>query len=623
MGDKRGAWRIGGYVADELIGYGASAQVWRGHVGRTSQPVALKVLDLADSNAVRAARTEAALLATLDHPHLVQLLELVPDGQSVVLVLELAVGGSLADLLSRRGRLSPGEVVGVISPIAAALAYAHEQGVVHSDVAPANILFRADGSPVLTDLGVARLLGGLDPPRSTLAYVDPEVAAGGLPSPASDVFMAAATALHALTGLPPWPGTTAESVLALACAGRIDRLEERLAAVPRTVSDVIRRGLSTSSGARGTAAEFALDLRHAAPPLPIDLNAGRLRDHRIRPRERLDERSDRSGRPAAIHQTGASASASASASAAAAASIVVGAAPRSLAHRPRHAAPFLSATAPRPDPLLRLDRPEFARPGAPDRDPDPTGPGADGLDSDIPPLALTHVVRAGVRSPEPTGMPGSWLRWRSGGSPRLVVALVTVVLLVGVGLATLRWAPSWPRAATAAPVVSTAPATRPSASLSSTTSSSANRPASPTRPSATPAPPRSSGPAPAGDTQWAALLAELDRHRQTAFATDDPAPLAAVYVPGTLLRQDVAALHHVVGPGCRLIGLRTRYQGVHVSSTGARSVMLVTRASLDAASLLCPGSAARSLPAHRTVSMTVVLVPNGASYLIGGIDVSA
>ena len=179
-------------------------------------------------------------------------------------------------------------MVGAISPIAAALAYAHDEGVVHSDVAPANILFRADGSPVLADLGVARLLGGIEPPRSTLAYLDPEVAAGAIPSQASDVFMAAATALHALTGSPPWPGSTADAILAQACTGQIDGLDDSLAAVPPAVADVIRRGLSVSPAARGSAAEFALDLRHAAPPVPIDFGAGRPPDGVGAIRRRID-----------------------------------------------------------------------------------------------------------------------------------------------------------------------------------------------------------------------------------------------------------------------------------------------------------------------------------------------
>ena len=275
MKRRGGAWRIGGYVAEELIGHGASAQVWRGRIARTSEPVALKVLDLADVGAVRAARHEAALLSALDHPHLIRLRELVPDGDSIVLVLELAAGGSLEQLLRRRTRLSPGEVVTALAPIAAALAYAHDEGVVHSDVSPANVLFRADGSPVLADLGVARLAGGFGLPRSTFAYADPGVAAGGMPSAATDVFMVAATALHALTGCPPWRAPTPDAVLARAAAGTIDGLDERLAGMPPGIAVVLRRGLATPVAARGSAAEFALDLRHAATPVP--------RRHRRRP----------------------------------------------------------------------------------------------------------------------------------------------------------------------------------------------------------------------------------------------------------------------------------------------------------------------------------------------------
>ena len=440
VGDKRGTWRIGGYVADELIGYGASAQVWRGHVGRTAEPVALKVLDLADSSAVRSARSEAALLSALDHPHLVRLRELVPDGQSIVLVLELAVGGSLADLLARRGRLSPGEVVSTISPIAAALAYAHDQGVVHSDVAPANILFRGNGSPVLADLGVARLIGRFDPPRSTLAYVDPGVAAGGIPSDASDVFMVAATALHALTGAPPWPGTTAESVLAQASTGEIGGLDERLAAVPATVADVIRRGLSAAPAARGSAAEFALDLRCATAPVAVDLGAGRPPEHRAEAASGPGVGRQPWGRSRTWFGPGRT-----SASTCGAGTVGSGgdpvfvlvptrssfgpAQPRAIQPRPWPIRPKMCSW------IARTSRGQI-RGMEPRRMPASMPslryPGSEwSLMSQTPPrLALTHVVRAQVRRPEPAPTLGLWSRWRVAARPRASVALVVIALVV-------------------------------------------------------------------------------------------------------------------------------------------------------------------------------------------------
>ena len=136
----------------------------------------------------------------------------------VALVLELLAGGSLAGLLARRGRLRPGEVVTAIAPVAAALAHAHGNGVVHGDLSPGNIVFTAEGRPVLTDLGVARVLGEAAAAEVTPPYVDPTVARGGAPGPASDVFGVAAAAFHALTGIAPWNAATPSDTLAVAAA---------------------------------------------------------------------------------------------------------------------------------------------------------------------------------------------------------------------------------------------------------------------------------------------------------------------------------------------------------------------------------------------------------------------
>jgi hypothetical protein len=267
-------WKLPGYVAEELVGYGGSGEVWRGHATSTGAPVALKRLPVGDTAQVQAARGEAALLSTLDHPHLIRLHELVPTGDSVVLVLDLAGGGSLADLLSRRGRLTPGEVITALAPIGAALAYAHNEGVVHGDVTPANVLFTEDGLPLLADLGVARIVGDAAPAHTTPAYVDPSVAAGCVPGAPSDVFMLAAVAVHALTGSPLWTGATPADMIARASAGDVGDLASRLAALPPAMAALLERALSIEPHLRCTASEFALDLRHSAEPAPVELAAG-------------------------------------------------------------------------------------------------------------------------------------------------------------------------------------------------------------------------------------------------------------------------------------------------------------------------------------------------------------
>ncbi|HEU5006622.1 MAG TPA: serine/threonine-protein kinase [Jatrophihabitantaceae bacterium] len=279
-------WRLPGYVIEEPIGAGADGRVWRARVRRSGDPVAVKLLPVHERGQLDAARAEAALLTGLDHPHLVRLHEAVPCRRGLALVLDLAAGGSLAQLLAARGRLTQGEVVTTIAPVGAALAYAHNAGVVHGDVSAANVLFTGVGLPLLADLGVARLTGDdTIPARSTPAYVDPAVAAGGVPSPASDVFMLAAVALHALTGEPAWPLASADAAYAAAARGDLGDVAGRLhdAGVSDAVAQVITRGLQIDPARRPTAAEFALDLRHAAEPAAVELSAGRARHRAAEP----------------------------------------------------------------------------------------------------------------------------------------------------------------------------------------------------------------------------------------------------------------------------------------------------------------------------------------------------
>ena len=268
-------WKLPGYVVEELLGFGASGEVWRGRVSAGGDPVALKRLPIAEPAQIQAARAEAALLSTLDHPHLIRLHELVPVADAVVLVLDLAAGGSLADLLAQRGRLTPGEVITALAPIGAALAYAHNEGVVHGDVTPANVLFTEPGLPLLADLGVARIVGDSAPARSTPAYVDPAVAAGCAPGAPSDVFMLAAVAVHALTGTPVWSGASPDEMLAEAAAGELD-MADRLSGIPIDLAALLERALSVEPHLRCNAAEFALDLRHSGEPTPVELSAGRV-----------------------------------------------------------------------------------------------------------------------------------------------------------------------------------------------------------------------------------------------------------------------------------------------------------------------------------------------------------
>ncbi|MHA3703539.1 serine/threonine-protein kinase [Jatrophihabitans sp. YIM 134969] len=272
---------VEGWDLTRLLGVGGSAQVWHAVPVGGGEPAAVKLLPLADGAAPGAALAEAAALRGLDHEHLIRLQDVVPvrfpgsGRHGLALVLDLAEAGSLADLLRRRGRLAPGEVVTTIAPVALALAHVHGQSFVHGDVTPANLLFSADGMPLLADLGVARVIGAYGEVRTTAAYADPLVANGGQPSTSSDVFMLAATAFHALTGAPPWPDPLPGVALARAARGDVRPLRRALADVPPALAHVLLDALRREPHLRPSAAAFALDLGRAARPVAVDFDAGR------------------------------------------------------------------------------------------------------------------------------------------------------------------------------------------------------------------------------------------------------------------------------------------------------------------------------------------------------------
>lgn len=216
---------VQGYRLDHCIGRGRTGEVWlawdRGGIDR---PVALKRLrpDIG-SEAVEALRAEAATLARLDHPHVLGVIDVAADPSGVALVLPFLRGGSVRDLLDERATLSTSEVVGLLAPVADALASVHRAGLVHGDLKPDNILLSGDGEPVLADFGVARIVdpkAGTDHAEvaGTPAYLDPSLFDGRAPDVHSDVYALGVLAYEALCGRLPHRGEGAE-LHALAAAG--------------------------------------------------------------------------------------------------------------------------------------------------------------------------------------------------------------------------------------------------------------------------------------------------------------------------------------------------------------------------------------------------------------------
>ena len=205
----------GRYTLEREVGRGGMGVVWLARDEVLGRHVAMKRVGMFpggnDPNLERAAR-EARLAATLNHPHVVAVFDLVTDGDEQWLVMEYVDCVTLGGLVKRDGPLDPDLAAHLVGQAAEALAAAHAAGIVHRDVKPANILVTAANQVKLTDFGIARAVADASLTQTGLvtgspAYLAPEVAAGSKATNASDTWSLGATLFHALAGHPPYEVT--------------------------------------------------------------------------------------------------------------------------------------------------------------------------------------------------------------------------------------------------------------------------------------------------------------------------------------------------------------------------------------------------------------------------------
>ncbi|WP_457949548.1 serine/threonine-protein kinase [Pseudarthrobacter sp. alpha12b] len=272
--DDAQAPEVPGYDVGRLLGRGGSADVWLATEQGTGREYALKCFRTAGGRMRRSptitgedVRREIRILSALDHPHLVRAHDAVrgtEPGSGTALTMDYAAGGSLAQLVSARGRLTVGETVTVLTPIAQALAYLHGKGFTHSDVSPGNVLFTGQGKPMLSDLGVARMLGdpGSAATAGTGGFIDPapvDAVRAGL-QPERDVYSVAALGWFCLTG--EAPGRTADRPpLSLLVPG-----------VPKDLAAALEAGLNDERRLRPDALALATAVYRSAEPQPVDLS---------------------------------------------------------------------------------------------------------------------------------------------------------------------------------------------------------------------------------------------------------------------------------------------------------------------------------------------------------------
>lgn len=213
---------IRGYRILERLGRGGMGSVYRAEQSGMNRVVALKILRRPlgrEEEHVERLRREARLVGSLDHPNIVRGLDVGQHGPYHYFAMEFVEGESLRDLLRRRGALPEAEALRILEQVCLALDHAHSRAVVHRDVKPGNIIITPDGTPKLTDYGLAKGPSDFSLTQSgvtigTPQYISPEQAR----DPANvdiqtDIYSLGATAYHLLAGIPPHASETLAGLL--------------------------------------------------------------------------------------------------------------------------------------------------------------------------------------------------------------------------------------------------------------------------------------------------------------------------------------------------------------------------------------------------------------------------
>jgi serine/threonine-protein kinase len=209
------------YDVEELVGHGGMSSVYKAKDSLLERHVALKILHeqySADDDFVERFKREARSVAQLQHPNIVTVIDRGEENGRQFIVFEYIDGENLKEHVVRNGRLDVREALEIAVEVARGLAFAHEQGLVHRDVKPQNILLNGDGRAKVTDFGIARTVDvdGMTQTGTVLGtsnYIAPEQASGERVDAHSDVYALGVVLYELLAGEVPFPG---ESFVAVA-----------------------------------------------------------------------------------------------------------------------------------------------------------------------------------------------------------------------------------------------------------------------------------------------------------------------------------------------------------------------------------------------------------------------
>jgi len=270
----------GRYRIDDLLGQGGMSAVYKAYDPNLKRMVALKMIHAhlaEDPKFVARFEEEAAAVAQLRHPNIVQVFDFNHDNDVYYMVQEFVPGETLQDKLRRLNqanrRMPLNEAIEVIINICDATHFAHQRGMIHRDIKPANIMINVQGQAILMDFGIVKIMGG-DKHTATGAvvgtalYLAPEAIRGEASDARSDLYSLAVTLFEMVSGHPPYEADSAMTLMMMHLNDPLPDLHRLRPNVPDSLIAVIERALQKDRSLRyASMADFAADLRRVLPSL--------------------------------------------------------------------------------------------------------------------------------------------------------------------------------------------------------------------------------------------------------------------------------------------------------------------------------------------------------------------
>ena len=248
------------YELTEVIDQGGMGDLFKGHDRLTQTPVAVKALKpevvADDPSLLRRFEREAAVLARLNHPNIVRVLDTFSEGSRHYIVMEYIGGGSLARLLLDTAPLPVERILKIALDLSDALVRTHHLNIIHRDLKPANVLLTEDGIPKLTDFGVARvedaqtLVTQVGSILGTVAYLSPELCEGAPYDEAGDLWAFGVMLYEMLTGRHPFRQATTMATIGAILHEPIPDIQQFRPDTPLELRELVSRMLSKDPSRR-------------------------------------------------------------------------------------------------------------------------------------------------------------------------------------------------------------------------------------------------------------------------------------------------------------------------------------------------------------------------------------